>query len=155
MLRLTKHRIEEAKSLNENVAAQHSPTRHGHEDPQEHCANIRRRGENIVKTPKLLPWYAHRTGISIERAETLWRRAVRTATAETGWVGNAEYWGACMDGFLALLEQERNTLCAPQVVPFVRSHNRMWRLPLLAMEDIFAAFHAHWQRTTGGPHKAA
>jgi len=70
-------------------------------------------GERIMKTPKLLPWYARKAGVSIERAETLWRKAVREATAETGWVGNAEYWGAAMDHFLRLLEEERSTLCAP------------------------------------------
>ena len=66
-----------------------------------------------MKTPKLLPWYARKAGVSIERAETLWRKAVREATAETGWVGNAEYWGAAMDHFVRLLEEERSTLCAP------------------------------------------
>ncbi|MCV2219793.1 hypothetical protein [Thauera sp. Sel9] len=110
-----------------------------------------------MKTPKLLPWYARKAGVSTERAEALWHKAVREATAETGWVGNSEYWGACMDNFLALLDKERNTLCAPQVLPFVRSHNRMWRLPLLAMEDMCAAFHANWQRQrhAGFPRRAA
>jgi maltooligosyltrehalose synthase len=108
-----------------------------------------------MKTPKLLPWYARKAGVSTERAETLWHKAVREATAETGWVGNSEYWGACLDNFLALLEQERNTLCSPQVVPFVRSHNRLWRLPLLAMEDVFTTLHVNWQRHSGAPRKAA
>jgi hypothetical protein len=104
------------------------------------------RMENTMKTPKLLPWYARKAGVSLERAEALWRKAVREATAETGWVGNAEYWGAAMDHFVRLLEEERNTLCAPRVLPYVRSQNRMMRLPLLAMEDLFSAFHANWQR---------
>ncbi len=108
-----------------------------------------------MKTPKLLPWYAHKAGVSIERAETLWRKAVREATEETGWVGNAEYWGAAMDHFARLLENERSTLCTPQVVPFVRSQSRMWRLPLLAMEDLFAAFQESWQRRLRTPQKTA
>lgn len=108
-----------------------------------------------MKTPKLLPWYARKAGISTERAETLWRKAVREATAETGWVGNSEYWGACMDAFVRLLDEERNTLCAPQGLPFVQSQARMWRLPLLAMEDVFSAIHANWQRNLGVPRKAA
>ena len=93
-----------------------------------------------MKTPKLLPWYARKAGVSIERAETLWRKAVREATAETGWVGNAEYWGAAMDHLVRLLEEERTTLCAPRVQSYVRTQNRMWRLPLIAMEDLFSAF---------------
>jgi hypothetical protein len=31
----------------------------------------------------------------------------------------------------------------------------MWRLPLLAMEDVFAAMHAHWNRNTGSTRRAA
>ncbi len=109
-----------------------------------------------MKTPKLLPWYARKAGVSLERAEALWRKAVREATLETGWVGNAEYWGSAMDHFTRLLKQERATLCAPRVVPYVRAQNRMWRLPLLAMEDLFAAAHARWNhRHAGSTHRAA
>lgn len=108
-----------------------------------------------MKTPKLLPWYARKAGVSEERAAVLWRKAVREATAETGWVGNAEYWGAAMDHFLVLLEAERDTLCAPRVTPLVRSQNRMWRLPLLAMEDVFTAISAIWQRNLDTFRKAA
>ena len=77
------------------------------------------------------------------------------ATAETGWVGNAEYWGAAMDHFVRLLDEERSTLCAPRVQSYVRSQNRMWRLPLIAMEDLFSAFHASWQRQHGADHRRA
>jgi hypothetical protein len=108
-----------------------------------------------MRTPKLLPWYARKAGVSLDRAESLWRKAVREATAETGWVGNSEYWGAAMDTFARLLEEDKRTLCAPQVVPLVRSQSRMWRLPLLAMEDVFAALNANWQRQNGAPRRAA
>ncbi|PKO57066.1 MAG: hypothetical protein CVU28_00625 [Betaproteobacteria bacterium HGW-Betaproteobacteria-21] len=108
-----------------------------------------------MKAPKLLPWYARKAGVPIERANTLWRKAVREATSETGWVGNAEYWGATMDIFLDLLEAEKNTLCTPCVTPFVRSQNRMWRLPLTAMEDMFFAMSASWQRRGNAHRKAA
>lgn len=108
-----------------------------------------------MKTPKLLPWYARKAGVPLERAEALWRKAVREATSETGWVGNAEYWGAAMDHFQRLLKEERNTLCAPQMLPYVRSQNRMWRLPLLAMEDVFTAISANWQRNLDTFRKAA
>lgn len=112
-------------------------------------------GEHIMKTPKLLPWYARKAGVSLERAEALWHKAVREATLETGWVGNAEYWSSAMDHFIRLLKEERSTLCAPRVVPYVRAQNRMWRLPLLAMEDVFAALHAQWNRQTGNTHRVA
>lgn len=105
----------------------------------------------MMKTPKLLPWHARKAGVSIERAEAIWRKAVREATAETGWVGNSEYWGAAMDHFLRLLKEEKATLCAPRVTSLVRSQRRMLRLPLIAMEDFFTAMHVNWQRSRGLP----
>lgn len=108
-----------------------------------------------MQTPKLLPWYARKAGVSIERAESLWRKAVRCATADTGWVGTSEYWGAAMDTFVRLLEEEKDTLCTPQVTPLVRSQNRMWLLPLIAMEDVFTAVSANWQRATAQSREAA
>lgn len=108
-----------------------------------------------MNTPKLLPWYARKAGVSIERAESLWRKAVREATAETGWVGNAEYWGATMSHFQRLLEEEKATLCTPCVTPLVQSQRRMLRLPLIAMEDFVTATHTYWQRSGGFPRKVA
>lgn len=108
-----------------------------------------------MKTPKLLPWYARKAGISLERATALWRKAVREATAETGWVGNSEYWGATMSAFQRLLEEEKQSFCHPTVTPLVRSQNRLWRLPLTAMEDVMSAVSANWQRHVGSPRKAA
>ncbi len=110
---------------------------------------------DMTKTPKLLPWYARKAGVPLERATVLWKRAVREATAKTGWVGNTEYWGEAMHGFLELLEQERSSLCAPRVTPFVRTQNRIWRLPLTAMEDMLSAVSANWQRQGDSTRKAA
>lgn len=109
----------------------------------------------MMKTPKLLPWYARKAGVSLERAAVLWQKAVREATAETGWVGNAEYYGEAMNTFLRLLADEQASLCAPCVTPLIRSQNRLWRLPLTAMEDMFSAFSANWPRQSGAPRKAA
>ncbi|TAH50114.1 MAG: hypothetical protein EYC67_03335 [Betaproteobacteria bacterium] len=108
-----------------------------------------------MKTPKLLPWYARKAGVSIERAEVLWRKAVREATDETGWVGNAEYWGAAMSHFLRLLDEDEATLCAPRVTPLVRSQRRMLRLPFIAMEDFFTVMRANWQRSARCLHRIA
>ncbi|AWI80041.1 MAG: hypothetical protein CVU19_14280 [Betaproteobacteria bacterium HGW-Betaproteobacteria-13] len=109
-----------------------------------------------MKAPKLLPWYARKAGVPIERANALWRKAVREATAETGWVGNSEYWGAANDIFLDLLEAEKETLCTPCVTPILRSQQRMWNMPLTAMEDMLKAMSTNWQRQTGiKPQKAA
>lgn len=108
-----------------------------------------------MKTPKLLPWYARKAGVSIDRATVLWHKAVREATASTGWVGNAEYWGEAMNTFQRLLDEEQATLCAPRVTPLVRSQNRLWRLPLTAFEDVVSAMAANWHHHSGGPRRAA
>jgi maltooligosyltrehalose synthase len=109
-----------------------------------------------MKAPKLLPWYARKAGVPLERANALWRKAVREATAETGWVGNSEYWGASIDIFLRLLDAEKETLCTPSVTPILRSQQRMWNMPLIAMEDMFRIMSANWHRQTGiAPRKAA
>jgi hypothetical protein len=113
-----------------------------------------------MQSPKLLPWYANKAGVPIDRAECLWRKAVRTATEETGWVGNSEYWGAAMEEFRRLLEAEQATLCTPLGSPILRSQMRVWRLPLLALEDMIHAVAANWrcnfgQRPPGSDRKAA
>lgn len=108
-----------------------------------------------MKAPKLLPWYARKAGVSNERAEVLWRKAVRQATADTGWVGSPEYWGAAMDNFLALLDAEDSSLCTPNLSAVLRVHNRALRMPLTLMEDISAATAANWQRFFDTWHRAA
>ena len=60
-----------------------------------------------MKTPKILPWLARRTGVSDERAEDLWRAACQQATALTGERDGPCYWGAAVQTLLDLLEAER------------------------------------------------
>lgn len=99
-----------------------------------------------MKTPKLLPWYAAKAGVSIDRAEALWRKAVRKATADTGWVATPEYWDATMNNFRTLLAEESKTLCAPDLTSLVRHRSRVMRLPLTLVEALTAAFAAQWRR---------
>ena len=108
-----------------------------------------------MNTPKSLPWHARKAGVSIERAEALWAQAVREATAETGWVGNSEYWGAAMDRFQDLLVTEPARYCSPQMENFVRTQQRMWLLPLLAAEDMWSAMAANWRHFRAQLEKAA
>lgn len=110
-----------------------------------------------MKAPKLLPWYARKAGIPEERALELWHEAIRCATDDTGWVGNAEYWGEAMNAFIRLLDEERATLCSPKVTPLIRSQNRIMRLPLTAMEMMLSAPTAwRWPATrTCNPREAA
>ena len=108
-----------------------------------------------MKTPKLLPWYARKAGVPIERAEALWHKAVREATADIDVVGDSEFWGSAVDRLHELLDEEQNTLCAPHTESFVRSQHRMWLLPLLAAEDVYKAMAANWQRHCKQMSKAA
>ena len=85
-----------------------------------------------MKAPKLLHWHARKAGVPVERAEALWRKALREATADTGWVGTSEFWGAAEARFLELLADEQSTLCTPHVETFMRTQHRMGLMPLLA-----------------------
>ena len=102
-----------------------------------------------MRTPKLLPWYARKAGVSEKRAASLWRKAVRQATETTGWVGNAEYWGETMNIFRELLEEERASFCALSVTPLIRSQSRLVTVSLNALETMMCAS-ANWYRGTTG-----
>lgn len=108
-----------------------------------------------MKSPKNLPWHARKAGVSIERAEALWCKALREATADTGWVGTSEYWGVAETRFLDLLRNERSTLCMPHMESILRSQHRMGLLPLLAAEEMIGAMSANWQRFFTQMNKAA
>ena len=108
-----------------------------------------------MKTPKLLPWQARKAGVSLERAEALWNKAIREATADTGWVGTSEFWDAAETRFRELLDAERNTLCAPQIESLVRCQSRLGLLPLLAAEQMVTAMSANWQRFCNQMNNAA
>ena len=100
----------------------------------------------MMKAPKLLPWYARKGGVPLDRAEALWRKAVRNTPAQTEGVGTPDYWGAAMNTFMALLNIEQATLCAPRVMPHLRSQNWLWSLALQAFEDILQVTAAYWHR---------
>lgn len=78
-----------------------------------------------MKTPKTLPWYARRAGVSDARAEQLWADAIRYATVRVGWVGTPEYWRIAMEQLLALLEAEAQTLrrAARSSLPIGEAHS--------------------------------
>lgn len=87
--------------------------------------------------PMILPWIAHKAGISEVRAEELWREALCHATETTGWVGTSEYWEAAETRLRALIEREIRAHClpTPEISGWVRLQNRMAHLPLLVAES--------------------
>lgn len=105
-----------------------------------------------MKTPMILPWIAHRAGISDARAEELWREALCYATERTGWVGTSEYWAVAERRLLQLVEREKPTCClpAPDLSWMVRLQARIAHLPLLAAERWSVA----WARRLASRSKA-
>jgi len=108
-----------------------------------------------IKVPKSLPWHARRTGVPLEKATVLWQQALELAADETAQRDGPEYWLAANTHFLRLLDDEKNTFYAPKLVPLLRSQNRLMRLPLTAIEDIFSAVAAQWQQCRDKMKKAA
>lgn len=90
-----------------------------------------------MNSPMILPWIAHKAGISEARAEELWRDALIYATEKTGWIGTSEYWEAAEERLHALIEREihANCLPTPEISGWVRLQSRMAHLPLLAAES--------------------
>ena len=60
-----------------------------------------------MKAPKILPWLAHRAGISDSRAELLWRGACVQAAATTGQHEGSRYFSEAQQCLLDLLNRER------------------------------------------------
>ena len=90
-----------------------------------------------MNSPMILPWIAHKAGISEARAEELWREALCHATDETGWVGTNEYWEAAESRLHDLIDRESKTPClpTPEISGWVRLQSRIAHLPLLAAES--------------------
>jgi hypothetical protein len=90
-----------------------------------------------MKSPMILPWIAHKAGISEARAEELWREALCHATDTTGWVGTSEYWEAAETHLHKLIEREihANCLPTPEISGWVRLQSRLAHLPLLLAEN--------------------
>lgn len=88
--------------------------------------------------PMILPWIAHKAGISETRAEELWREALCYATDTTGWVGTSEYWEVAEQRLHKLIDRETQANClpTPEISGWVRLQSRMAHLPLLLAERL-------------------
>ena len=60
-----------------------------------------------MRAPKLMPWWAHRSGLSRGRTESLWRDACRYAQNATGEHETPRYWKVATERMASLLEVER------------------------------------------------
>lgn len=57
-----------------------------------------------MKNLMMLPWLAHRSGISDAHAEELWAEAIRYATMKSEWVGTPEFWKVAVDNLLERID---------------------------------------------------
>jgi hypothetical protein len=94
--------------------------------------------------PKILPWLAHKAGISLPRAETLWLAARRHAMLATGEADTAVCWQAAMDRLLELVAAEslHEEAASFGWRAWARHYRRLWQAPL----DILDALTLNSQR---------
>jgi len=80
----------------------------------------------IMKAPKILPWIAHKTGISEELALKLWRRAAGEAEEMTGCCDSSDYYRLAVERFIDLAQAEGNCLLVRET-PSVTCVFWLWR----------------------------
>lgn len=112
---------------------------------------------------KLLPWLARRHGVSLERAEELWRQAISLADFEHGATArstqSSDYWAYAMRTLLMLLrcdgvalidadplEQPHALLVSRSAVPLIDSQRRLGAAAFDAAEALLHAANDYWSR---------
>ncbi|MEW6515213.1 MAG: hypothetical protein AB1443_14570 [Pseudomonadota bacterium] len=88
--------------------------------------------------PKILPWLAHKAGISLSRAEVLWHAARCHAEALTGETDTPAYWSTAMDRLVELIAAEslREDATAFGWRQWTRHHKRAWAAPLAILDAL-------------------
>jgi hypothetical protein len=112
---------------------------------------------------KLLPWLARRQGVSLERAEELWRQAIALADFEHGTnacsTQASDYWAYAMRTLLKLLrcdgvalvdadprEQPHAMPALRSAVPLIDSQRRLGAAAFDAAEAFLHAANDYWSR---------
>lgn len=98
-------------------------------------------------TPKLLPWLAHKAGISERRAEILWHAAQRHAAHATGETETPAYWQAAMDRLLELVAAERLREDAASFGwrRWSRLNRHLWLAPLAVLDALTLNSQRGWR----------
>lgn len=93
---------------------------------------------HLDRGPKILPWLAHKAGIPLSRAETLWQAALRHAKTVTDEVETPAFWNAAMDSLLELVAAEslREDAAAFGWRQWTRHHKRAWAAPLAILDAL-------------------
>jgi hypothetical protein len=103
-----------------------------------------------VHAPKILPWLAHKAGISDRRAETLWAAAQRHAAVHVQQLGTSAYWQAAMDRLLELIaaECQREDAASFGWRPWLRAQSRYWEAPIALWDELAQPYIRSWRHWT-------
>jgi len=103
-----------------------------------------------MNAPKILPWIARKAGISDELALKLWRRALSETEYLLGKAEGSEYWGLCVERFLAIVEDEvgdapqYSLTPAPRLSWMWHHQSRMSLLSLMAAQSTYRLWQNTW-----------
>ena len=107
--------------------------------------------ENVMNAPThapmILPWLAHKAGISEKRAETLWHAALRHAAARGYPAESSDYWKASMDRLLELIAAEslREDAASFGWRPWLRTLCRNWEAPIALWDELAQPYIRSWR----------
>jgi hypothetical protein len=99
------------------------------------------------ESPKILPWLAHKAGISQHRAEILWHAAERHAARATGETETSAYWQAAMDRLLELIAAEslREDAASFGWRRWARANENFWQAPLAMLDALTLNSQRGWR----------
>jgi hypothetical protein len=97
--------------------------------------------------PKILPWLAHKAGISEHRAEVLWHAAIRHADHVAGKAPSSAYWEAAMGHLQSLIaaEAQREDAASFGWRPWSRNLAQAWSARLEMLDEIALAPVRAWR----------
>jgi hypothetical protein len=100
-----------------------------------------------VHAPMILPWLAHKAGISDRRAEILWASALRHADHRGGAIGTSAYWQAAMDRLddLIALESQHEDEASFGWRPWLRTMYRNWETPIVLWDELTQPYIRSWR----------
>lgn len=109
-----------------------------------------------MKAPKILPWIAHKTGISEELALKLWRRAAGEAEVICGCCDSSDYYRLAVERFLDFAEAEgqrtvvRDRASANTCFSWLWRHqNRISKLSLITAQNVARLWQMNWNDLFG------
>ena len=100
-----------------------------------------------VRAPMILPWLAHKAGISERRAEALWATALKHADRHGGAYASPTYWQTAMDRLqeLIALESEREDQASFGWRPWLRTLTRFWQAPIALSDELAQPYIRSWR----------